>query len=113
MTSKIAVVTGASTGLGRGIARALGSQGFTVYLTGRTLSELESAATEVAANGGRGIAVCCDHSKDDEVKSVFERVRNESGQLDILVNNAAAVYPQALTATGGFWEKDLKLADWY
>lgn len=111
MTQHVAVVTGASAGLGRGIARALGSCGFTVYLSGRNASELESAAAEVSANGGKGIAMRCDHANDDEVKSLFERVRADSGRLDILVNNAAAVYPQQLTAAGGFWKKDLNLVD--
>lgn len=111
MAESVAVVTGASTGLGRGIARALGGRGFTVYLTGRTISELENAAAEVTENGGHGIAIRCDHSVDADIKVLFERVRAESGRLDILVNNAAAVYPQQLTAAGGFWEKDLKLVD--
>lgn len=111
MTQSVAVVTGASTGLGRGIARALGNRGFTVYVTGRTANELKQAAVEVTANGGRGIAVRCDHSNDDEVKALFERVRADSGRLDILVNNAAAVYPKELTSAGSFWEKDLKLVD--
>lgn len=111
MTQNVAVVTGASGGLGRGIARAFGSRGFTVYLTGRTTEALEKAAAEVTENGGRGIVVTCNHAVDAEVKALFERVRAESGRLDILVNNAAAVYPRELTAAGGFWEKDLKLVD--
>ena len=111
MSDKIAVVTGASSGLGRGIARALGSRGFTVYVTGRTADQLEKAAEEISANGGQGIALPCDHRNDDEVKAVFDRIKADSGHLDILVNNAAAVYPAELSAPGEFWEKDLKLAD--
>ena len=111
MSAKVAVVTGASSGLGRGIARALGARGFTVYVTGRAAGELDNAAAEVTAAGGRGVAVRCDHRVDDDVKTLFERVRGERGRLDILVNNAAAVHPAELTAPGGFWEKDLKLVD--
>ncbi len=111
MLKNVAVVTGASAGLGRGIARALGKRGFTAYVSGRTASELEDAAAEVTASGGKGIPVRCDHAVDNDVQALFERVRAESGRLDILVNNAAAVYPQQLTAAGGFWEKDLKLVD--
>jgi NAD(P)-dependent dehydrogenase (short-subunit alcohol dehydrogenase family) len=108
----VAVVTGASRGLGRGIARAFGSKGATVYLTGRAVDgSLEQAAAEVDARGGRGIAVVCDHRDDEQVRALFGRIRKESTVLDILVNNAAAVYPEALLAPGGFWEKPLRLVD--
>jgi NAD(P)-dependent dehydrogenase (short-subunit alcohol dehydrogenase family) len=111
MKQGIAVVTGASRGLGRGLARALGGCGFTVYVTGRSSEELGKAAAEVTAAGGRGIAVPCDHGADAEVKALFERVRSDSGRLDILVNNAAMVLPRELTSPGGFWQKSLQLAD--
>lgn len=108
----VAVVTGASRGLGRGIARAFGSKGATVYLTGRAVDgSLEQAAAEVDARGGRGIAVVCDHRDDEQVRALFGRIREQSTLLDILVNNAAAVYPEALLAPGGFWEKPLRLVD--
>lgn len=108
----VAVVTGASRGLGRGIARAFGSKGATVYLTGRAVDgSLEQAAAEVDARGGRGIAVVCDHRDDEQVRALFGRIREQSTVLDILVNNAAAVYPEALLAPGGFWEKPLRLVD--
>jgi NAD(P)-dependent dehydrogenase (short-subunit alcohol dehydrogenase family) len=101
----VAVVTGASRGLGRGIARAFGSKGATVYLTGRAVDgSLEQAAAEVDARGGRGIAVVCDHRDDEQVRALFGRIHKQSTLLDILVNNAAAVYPEALLAPGGFWE---------
>jgi NAD(P)-dependent dehydrogenase (short-subunit alcohol dehydrogenase family) len=106
------VVTGASRGVGRGIARALGSLGATVYITGRTATgALEQAAGEVTSCGGRGISVSCDHRDDTAVKSLFDRVRSEAGRIDILVNNAAAVHAQDLLAPGGFWEKPLHLVD--
>src|SRR5277367_6558544 len=108
----VVVVTGASRGLGRGIARAFGSRGATVYLTGRAVDgSLQQAAAEVDAHGGRGIAVPCDHRQDEQVRALFERIRKDSASLDILVNNAAAVYPEALLAPGGFWEKPLRLVD--
>jgi len=107
----IVVVTGASQGLGRGIARAFGSLGATVYLTGRSTGALGVTAAEVRANGGTGIAITCDHGDDAQTKAVFDQVAREQGRLDILVNNAAAVYPDALRAEGGFWEKPLKLVD--
>jgi NAD(P)-dependent dehydrogenase (short-subunit alcohol dehydrogenase family) len=108
----VVVVTGASRGLGRGIARGFGSKGATVYLTGRAVDgSLEQAAAEVDARGGRGIPVACDHRQDEQVSALFKRVRKDSASLDILVNNAAAVYPEALLAPGGFWEKPLRLVD--
>ena len=114
----IAVVTGASRGVGRGIALALGSAGMTVYLTGRTLSgqgqeqvngqvlggNLEETAQLINAAGGRGIPVGCDHADDAQVARLFERVEAEQGRLDLLVNNATFLHPQ-LVAPGPFWEK--------
>jgi len=111
MAETIAVVTGASRGLGRGTARALGSKGMVVYLTGRSAAALNEAAAEVTQAGGTGIAVVCDHGDDAQVQALFARIRAERGRLDLLVNNAAAVYPEELTQPGPFWEKALKLAD--
>jgi NAD(P)-dependent dehydrogenase (short-subunit alcohol dehydrogenase family) len=111
MSNNAAVVTGASRGLGRGVARALGGRGFTVYVTGRSAGELDKAAAEVTAAGGRGAAVCCDHGSDEKVKALFDRVRTESGRLDILVNNAAAVHPRDLSTPGPFWQKPMQLVD--
>ncbi|MBB4632006.1 SDR family NAD(P)-dependent oxidoreductase [Sphingosinicella soli] len=108
----VVVVTGASRGLGRGIARAFGSKCATVFLTGRSIEGgLQEAAAEVTANGGKGIAVACDHGDDASVAKLFDTVRTTSSRIDILVNNAAAVYADDLTAPGGFWEKPLRLVD--
>jgi NAD(P)-dependent dehydrogenase (short-subunit alcohol dehydrogenase family) len=117
-SKSIAVVTGASRGAGRGIAVALGSHGCTVYVTGRSEQAADATfpgtihetAAAVTAAGGRGIAVRVDHGDDAQVKSLFERVEREQGQLDILVNNAFATH-DLLTAPGVFWEKPLALAD--
>src|SRR5438477_11606659 len=96
----IAIVTGASRGAGRGIAIALGTHGCTVYVTGRSQKPGDHAlpgtiyetAEAVTAAGGKGIAVRCDHADDEQVKALFEQVEAEQGRLDILVNNAAAIY---------------------
>jgi NAD(P)-dependent dehydrogenase (short-subunit alcohol dehydrogenase family) len=114
---RVVVVTGASRGAGKGIARALGATGATVYVTGRTREEgqaalpgtVEGTAAAVTAAGGRGIAVYCDHGDDDQVRELFEQVRSEQGRLDILVNNATAL-PDSITETGPFWEKPLDQA---
>jgi len=111
MTSQplIAVVTGASRGAGRGIAHALGTAGWRVYLTGRT-DGLDTAARQVTDAGGEGIAVRTDHADDASVAALFARVSDDNGRLDLLVNNAAAI-SNALTNPAPFWEKPLSLAD--
>lgn len=116
--SSIAIVTGASRGAGRGIAIGLGSHGCTVYVTGRSEKSCDHAlpgtiyetAQAVTAAGGKGIAVRVDHGDDAQVSALFEQVKCEQGRLDILVNNAAAIYDE-LTTPGNFWEKPLKLGD--
>ncbi len=114
----IAIVTGGSRGAGQGIAIGLGAHGCTVYVTGRSEKTEDASlpgtiyetADAVTAAGGRGIAVRCDHGDDEQVSALFDRVAREQGRLDILVNNAAAIYDE-LTMPGNFWEKPLKLAD--
>jgi NAD(P)-dependent dehydrogenase (short-subunit alcohol dehydrogenase family) len=114
LTGKVAVVTGASRGIGKGIAVALGAKGATVYVTGRTVTSgahslsgtVGETAAEVDRRGGNGVAVQVDHSDDDQVAALFDQVRREQGQLDILVNNAFAI-PEDLTDSKPFWEKPL------
>ncbi|HEX3284815.1 MAG TPA: SDR family NAD(P)-dependent oxidoreductase [Mycobacterium sp.] len=114
----IAVVTGASRGAGAGIARALGSHGCTVYVTGRTRSGADSSrrgtidetAAQVTAAGGEGIAVGVDHGDDDQVKALFEQVRERDGRVDILVNNAAIIRDEMMGRTK-FWEEPLSVVD--
>lgn len=116
MRRRTAVVTGASRGAGRGIAAALGVSGWRVYVTGRTdassgrRTTIEAAAAQVSAAGGEGIAVRVDHSDDQSVAGLFARVAQESGGLDLLVNNAAAVHAD-LTDPKPFWQKPIELAE--
>ncbi|WP_076998669.1 SDR family oxidoreductase [Variovorax sp. KK3] len=105
----VAVVTGASRGAGRGIAVELGAAGATVYVTGRSTRErpaqgygqlmalsgldrlpgsIDDTADDVTRMGGRGIAVPCDHTKEEDVAALFARVASDTGRLDLLVNNA-------------------------
>lgn len=112
----VAIVTGASRGAGRGIARALGSHGCTVYVTGRSESDgdasmpgtIHATAREVTEAGGTGIAARCDHGDDAQVQALIERVIAEQGRIDILVNNACAISDH-LSAPGQFWEKPLAI----
>ena len=109
--SMIAVVTGATRGLGRGIARGLAGTGATICVTGRNADDLAAVSGEIAAAGGTALPIACDHADDSQVAAAFARIGAELGRIDILVNNAAAVYPEALIAPGPFWEKPLKLAE--
>ena len=114
LTGKVAIVTGASRGIGKGIAVALGAEGATVYVTGRTVAPgthklpgtVGETAAEIERRGGKGIAVPVDHADDAQVAALFEQVRQEQGRLDILVNNAFAL-PEDLTEPRPFWEKPL------
>lgn len=114
LTGKVAVVTGASRGIGKGIALVLAQEGATVYVTGRTTTSgshplpgtVGETAAEVDRRGGKGVAVQVDHTNDEQVAALFERVKKEQGRLDILVNNAISIPPE-LTQPGSFWEKPL------
>ena len=118
LAGKVAVVTGASRGMGKGIALALAEQGATVYVTGRTIGAgthpLPGTLGETAAlcdargkeAGGSGIAVQVDQQDDAQIAALFDRVAREQGRLDVLVNNAMAI-PAEMTQRAGFWEKPL------
>lgn len=117
---KVALVTGASRGAGAGIARGLGELGYTVYVTGRTISPgdakgwdgsvlpgtVAQTAAQVTERGGKGIAVVCDHADDAQVERLFQQIMDEQGRLDVLVNNAAFIHHQ-LIEKKPFWEKEL------
>ena len=108
LAGRVCVVTGASKGIGRGIAVQLGQAGATVYITGRSVDKLQECAQEIEKRGGKAVAVAVDHSKDDEVKELFERVKTENdGRLDVLVNNAyAGVDMISRNAGKKFWVED-------
>jgi NAD(P)-dependent dehydrogenase (short-subunit alcohol dehydrogenase family) len=118
LSNLVALVTGASRGAGRGIAAVLGEEGATVYVTGRSArggpttlgrpGTIDDTADEVAARGGIGIAVRCDHSDDHQVVELFDRVRAEQGRLDLLVNNAWGGYELSPDPALPFWEIELR-----
>ena len=90
LSGKVAVVTGASKGVGKGVALGLAEAGATVYATGRAVSGDCFADSPTA--GGRIVPVRCDHTDDGETEAVFERVADERGRLDVLVNSAWGGY---------------------
>lgn len=113
--ARIALVTGASRSVGKGIALALGSAGWTVYVTARgevgADGPLDHTAAAVTERGGRGIAVQCDHRDDAQIAALFARIADEQdGQLDLLVNNVWAAPKGFAGFTEKFWQRPL--SDW-
>ncbi|MBZ0302923.1 MAG: SDR family NAD(P)-dependent oxidoreductase [Anaerolineae bacterium] len=126
LSGRIVLVTGASRGVGKGIALSLGEAGATVYVTGRSHQDGEAlgslpgtithTAEEVTALGGQGIAIPCDHRDDEQVENVFKRIMAEQGRLDLLVNNAWAGYEgyadnRHLPPDAPFWNKPISFWD--
>jgi len=121
LRGSVAVVTGASRGAGRGIACVLGEAGATVYVTGRSVrgspttdkapGTIDDTADEVTARGGTGIPVRCDHTVEEQVRALFERVQKEQGRLHILVNNAWGGYEGPGIRPASFWKAPLRLWD--
>ncbi|MBD2316547.1 SDR family NAD(P)-dependent oxidoreductase [Phormidium tenue] len=123
LKGKVALVTGASRGIGKGIAIGLGESGAMVYITGRSVNQTNSidsisgslleTKTAIEKAGGICIAVPVDHSDDEQIKSLFEQIDLEqNGQLDLLVNNAYGGVRSLISSNGKpFWEADLSLWD--
>lgn len=123
LKGKVALVTGASRGIGKGIAIGLGEAGALVYITGRSVNQTNSidsisgslleTKTAIEKAGGICIAVPVDHSDDEQIKSLFDQIdREQNGQLDLLVNNAYGGVRSLIDAKGKpFWESDLSLWD--
>tara|TARA_R110002049_G_scaffold297017_1_gene485698 strand:+ start:505 stop:1407 length:903 start_codon:yes stop_codon:yes gene_type:complete len=116
LAGKVALVTGASRGIGKGIALELAENGAKVYFTGRTTTRDPSrpgtvAATEheIAELGGEGVGLVCDHHDDEQVAAVFNQIAKKDGRLDILVNNATAEMGSMVGQP--FWQLPIKLWD--
>jgi dehydrogenase/reductase SDR family member 1 len=120
LNGKVAVVTGSSRGVGKGVALGLGEAGATVYITGRTVEEgksdlpgtIQQTADDVTKLGGKGIPVRCDHRNDHEVEALFQGIAREQGHIDILVNNVWGGYENLFengeyTWELPFWEQPL------
>lgn len=109
LPDRVAVVTGASRGIGKGIALELGAAGATVYVTGRTVEPgrlpgtVSATAAEIDQLGGRGVPVPCDHRDDAAVAALFARIGDEHGHLDVLVNNVYNAPASARWLGQPFW----------
>jgi NAD(P)-dependent dehydrogenase (short-subunit alcohol dehydrogenase family) len=116
LAGQVAVVAGATRGAGRGIARALGEAGATVYCTGRSVrgkpspygrpETIDETADMIVASGGAAVAVRVDHTVESEVSALFARIDREHGRLDVLVNSLAGEEPM-MAQWNSFWKTDL------
>lgn len=126
LDNKIALVTGASRGIGKGIAISLAKSGATIYITGRTENEKNNTTElsgtiyetekQIIANGGRCKAICCDHTNDQEVVKVFKHIFETHNKIDILVNSVWGGYEYFNDGTefwleDGFWDSPISRWD--
>ena len=119
LEGKVVLVTGATRGVGKGIALGLAESGATVYVTGRSLEPSEARSgslpetqAAIEAVGGKCIPVRVDHSDDEQVRLLFERIKNERGRLDLLVNNVFSGVRAIRDAYGKpFWQAEPALWD--
>ena len=105
--SQIALVTGASSGIGKACAQALLKDGWTVVLTGRRADALQAAIDQTGEHAARGIAIASDVGQEASVKALFEQIQSRCGRLDLLFNNAG-VSPRATTpdeVSGDEWRQ--------
>lgn len=105
--SQIALVTGASSGIGKACALALLKEGWQVVLVGRRADALAAAVAEAGANAGNAHAIPTDLSKEPEVKALFEQIRTRFGRLDLVFNNAGISLPYTLPGdlSGDEWRR--------
>ncbi len=126
LAGMVALVTGASRGVGKGVALGLGEAQATVYITGRTVQEgagvdglpgtIYQTAEEVERLGGWAVPVLCDHRDDAQVKALFRRIVDDHGRLDLLVNNVWGGYEHLLldgryVDSLPFWEQPIERWD--
>lgn len=129
LSGRVTLVTGASRGVGRGVAEVLGECGATVYVSARSTREdptsgdpeqtIEAAAEEITRRGGSGVPVRCNHGSDADIERLFAQIEAEQGRLDLLVNNVVGWGEEFAEEAGGndfarwtapMWERSV--ANW-
>jgi NADP-dependent 3-hydroxy acid dehydrogenase YdfG len=104
LAGRTAVVTGAASGIGAAIAVSLAASGTRVALLARRADRISDLAAKIEANGGQALAVATDITSDSSVEAAVSAVRSAFGRVDIVVNNAGVMIPEAITSA--------PLADW-
>jgi NADP-dependent 3-hydroxy acid dehydrogenase YdfG len=107
LVGRTAVVTGASSGIGRAIAERLGSEGATVYLAGRTAEAMEASADTIHTAGGKAEVVVLDVRDTDALRALVERAATETGRLDVMVNNAGLGNQEPIIGGDEAWWREL------
>ncbi len=111
LTGSVAIVTGASRGIGEAIARGLAENGATVVLASRRQADLDAVAQTITDSGGKALAVACHTGKPEEIAQLFDRVMAEYGRVDVLVNNAATnpYFGPTIDATESTFDKTFEV----
>jgi NAD(P)-dependent dehydrogenase (short-subunit alcohol dehydrogenase family) len=110
LQDKVAIVTGASNGIGRGIAELFGAEGAKTVLVARRAELLGEVAAAIKDKGGHSVGVPADLTKEEEVIALFKRVKDAYGRLDVLVNNAGiATHKNTEDITLDYWNEALAI----
>ncbi len=99
MTNQVAIVTGASSGIGRGAALALAEAGASVVCAARTQERLDEVVGTIRGSGGRALSVSCDVNDKDQIATVVDRAIAEFGRIDVVVNNAGGTAQPPLSTS--------------
>src|SRR3954470_13250847 len=110
LQDKVAIVTGASNGIGRAIAETFAAEGAKTVLVARRAELLDEVAAGVEANGGRGLPVPADLTSEEQIEALFDRAVKIYGRIDVLVNNAGiATHKNTEDITLQYWQEALAL----
>jgi len=110
LNGKVAIVTGAGRGIGKGIALAFARAGADLVCAARTVSQIEATASEIRSLGRKALAIPCDTKDSHQIDNMAKRTREEFGRIDILVNNAghSGLFTPALETSESAWEEELR-----
>jgi NAD(P)-dependent dehydrogenase (short-subunit alcohol dehydrogenase family) len=111
LAGKVAIVTGASAGIGAETAKRFAQEGAKVVVVARTVARAQTVVDQIKANGGEALAVACDIESEDQIKAMVEETIVTYGRIDVLDNNAALTDPAVHMADGAVAEMDSKLWD--